>query len=1021
MHSKWLVRLDQTLTSYSLLFALFIIILFVVLLERVGILDWVLGLFGRATRWSVRCGFRVWEYCLSWANWWVFLLIAFALLTIGGIAATRAPLLAVICSAITMAMGVAACSAYMFIDVERYEVERGRKAVHNPTKGQDLAPNVAQYGQQVEVMLLAVAATAVIGGFALLNQAMFESIGRDWYRLESDSQPVYVDFLAYAIINLLSLVDVLDIADSKQLIHAAFVRKNAWPAATTVAAFRLFFTMIILQQVFASVRQGRLLSETIADFWSPHEPIHHRARNTLPQFGAAAIAPILASLRTMTALNKEQRDQLPIILAAMGPSTIPILVRHLNDSHEHVRAVAAGALGHLRARETVIAIEPLVADPSDLVRVSAVESLGLIIADGVKAERLRHIHLPRRSRNWKPLETNEQATARAVDALIRTLTDPHTSVRAAAAISLGRAGAAAYAAAGALATLLQDADETVRCNAAEAAGQIGAEPDLLAAMLQDPSAIVRAAAARGLKLLGRKANGSTSALIALLQDHDETVRAAAGEALAAAGPLDDQSTIKLTEGLSSPDNMVRAQAAEALGTVDVLAEHAAPCLVEALTDRNDVVRAKAVEALGKIGEAAAELAVPSLVRALHDRDSWVSALAAEALGEMGTGEGVVQGLVRALNHLNPQVRANSAEALGKLGVAAASARNALERAAGDDVGEVRSEAIRALGSLGPPRTETAKLVREALADPDPHVRIAAASAIGSWEAPPEGMLAELLPLLHDPNEQVRARVCELLSKQESVLEQVVEGLCSLLTADDSIWVQTAAAMALARIGPRAAVAGPTLLRASQTGEAGLREQAMRALVMIQPPEAIEAFEFGLSDGAVEVRLVASAGWIKAATVPASVGPILVEALRDPEPQVRANAAYALSRLDVLPTGALSALLECVADINDGMRLNAALALRLAPPQDVEAVMIQLLEDPNVRVRLVAADAVLRNNPTNARAATVVITASEDPNPRVRQAVENLLPLLPAKEETEAIQAEVSSTTPEVSEATLMMR
>ena len=39
----------------------------------------------------------------------------------------------------------------MFIDVERYEVERGYKAVHDPLKGQELAPNLARYGHQVGV------------------------------------------------------------------------------------------------------------------------------------------------------------------------------------------------------------------------------------------------------------------------------------------------------------------------------------------------------------------------------------------------------------------------------------------------------------------------------------------------------------------------------------------------------------------------------------------------------------------------------------------------------------------------------------------------------------------------------------------------------------------------------------------------------------------------------------------------------------------------------------------------------
>ncbi len=59
-------------------------------------------------------------------------------------------------------------------------------------------------------------------------------------------------------------------------------------------------------------------------------------------------------------------------------------------------------------------------------------------------------------------------------------------------------------------------------------------------------------------------------------------------------------------------------------------------------------------------------------------------------------------------------------------------------------------------------------------------------------------------------------------------------------------------------------------------------------------------------------------------------------------------------------------------------------------------MDHLLDDPNVRVRLVAAGAVLGVNPEDARAGAAVLAAADDPTPRVRQAVEELLPLIPAQ-------------------------
>ena len=53
----------------------------------------------------------------------------------------------------------------------------------------------------------------------------------------------------------------------------------------------------------------------------------------------------------------------------------------------------------------------------------------------------------------------------------------------------------------------------------------------------------------------------------------------------------------------------------------------------------------------------------------------------------------------------------------------------------------------------------------------------------------------------------------------------------------------------------------------------------------------------------DIRIMASAGWMKAAAIPEEAIPALVEALRDPELQVRANAANALARLDALPAAA----------------------------------------------------------------------------------------------------------------------
>ena len=141
------------------------------------------------------------------------------------------PGLRVLFGLVPLFMGIIACLAYMFIDLERNEVERGHKAIHNPLKGQVLAMNLERYGRQVRIPLLISATVALIGGFALLNQGLYETIGRDWYQVADERrEPVYVDFLAYALTKILGIVDVLDLFKSHHILGAAFVRQAAWPA-----------------------------------------------------------------------------------------------------------------------------------------------------------------------------------------------------------------------------------------------------------------------------------------------------------------------------------------------------------------------------------------------------------------------------------------------------------------------------------------------------------------------------------------------------------------------------------------------------------------------------------------------------------------------------------------------------------------------------------------------------------------------------------------------------------------------
>ena len=955
-------------------------------------------------RWSTRKGFRLWERLLSWASWPLFLAVVFGFLVVGLLAGWLFPVLKIVCGLVPLFMGATACLAYMFIDQERYEVERGHKAVHNPLKGQELAIQLGRYGEQVGVPLLIAATVGLVVGFALFNQGLYETSGQKWYKVEGgQGGPLYVDFLAYALIHLLRIVDVLDLVQANHFLRAAYVHPAHWPASVLLLLYKVFFTLVLLQQILASLRQGKFLAETIADFWSPHASIHERARNSLPGYGTVAIEPLLASLRSVSSLTKEQRDQLPLLLELIGPSTIPALIRHLHDPHEHVRAIAVAALGRLHALEALPLLVALGRDPSDMVRLCLVEALGVLGSTGLRSVSLKRGKTLRGRRDRVVFQLEKaprpallpDPVALAVRALRSALADESAAVRTQAALALGQIGPAATGAAPGLVGLLKDADETVRCQAAEALGKVGGEEEAtvgaLVELLQDASAPVKAAAARALGGLKQAAASAVPALVALLQDREEAVRTAATEAIAQAGFLDPAAIATLVEGLASKDNVVRAQTAEALGTIGATAAGATPALVEAMRDDNGVVRARVAEALGKMGEAAAEAAVPSLKRALKDQDNWVSALAAEALGQMGeSADSAIPALVRSLSHLNPQVRANAAEALGNLGVAAAGARPALEKASRDEDGGVRSRSLRALGTIGLPTPASSQLVLAAFQDADPLVRTAAVESVGQWGAPGAEALSGLQSLLEDANDQVKVEAIKVLPKLAGATPAVLTGLCRRLLEDASVWVQVNAALALGKLGPAAVDAGGPLLRVIQTGEESVREQAMRAMAMIQPPEILAAFTAGLKDANGDIRKVASGGWIKAPSIPPEVIPMLVLALRDSDVQVRANAAHALARLDSLPAEAVPLLVACTADPSDSLRMNAALALKLAAPRAASEAMGHLIGDVNSRIRLIAASCLLVTDPANASAGAVLVEALSDQAPRIRKAALELV-------------------------------
>jgi len=1012
-------------SSQKILLAFAVLVLLVGLLYQVRVLGVLAAWTSQVVRLALRLGFGLWRRWLAQLSWPALLGLIFGFHLLVWLTGGLSAVIYLLTGAALLLFGVTSCVAYIVIDQERYEVARGYKVLHNPGKGQELAFNLLHFGPSVGLPLLVSACLASVSGFALLNLGLYESVARNWYFLGrqghhvhlSDGaspspdvekpEPTYDDFLVWSVLNLASAFDLIDVINQSHWDRLSYIHANRWPASMMQTLFRLFFTLVLLRQLFAWFRDLRLLHESIRDFWSPHEPIHRRAGQNLSQQGLRAVEYLLRSMVSVEFLTPEQRAYLPEIFAMIGPAAVPLLVRRLDHPQEPIREVVVAALGRLHAGDALLALVRTTEDDSERVRQALAEALGDIFAPGVAAVRKRwnlRRHFFREHAGRRPLPGQGPRPEKlppidpaevAVGALRRLAVDPARGVRGAAVRALTALGAAAAPALPELTRLIEDEDLAVRQLVADALGTIQEEPeDRVAALihlLDDPIPSVRLAALQAIGSCGEEAFAAVPALLSLLQDSEESIREAAAVALSQIGTLGPQATPRLVAGLRSRDNLVRARAAEGIGLIGEAAASTVPALLEALRDPNDRVRGRAAWALGRLG-AAAKVAVPALVAALADQDFRVSAQAAEALGALGPAAGLAEpALLRALHHINPEVRKEAAAALAQLGLPTEQVAPALTALAGDADPGVRLRVLEVLGTLSGRAPKAWAALHGALADPDPAFRITAIRSLAHIHLQVQlgspDLAATLLPLLADRNEEVKKEAAQALGRVGEAPAEVLAGLGQLLR-DEAEGAQLAAAQALGQLGPDAAAAGADLQFAMQRGTSAVREQVMRAMAQVMPPEAPATFLAGLSDLDPGVRLLASAGLVRVAPLPADALPALVEALKDSDPRLRGNLALVLGKQPEVPDAAVPLLLACVDQPDDGLRLNALRALRGHVAQ-LAAVLPPLLGDPNPQVALRAAAYLLLLDATQPEADALIEKALAGPPRDRRQAVEVL--------------------------------
>jgi HEAT repeat protein len=543
-------------------------------------------------------------------------------------------------------------------------------------------------------------------------------------------------------------------------------------------------------------------------------------------------------------------------------------------------------------------------------------------------------------------------TDRSVVALGRVLGDPDPHVRLAAAAAMG--GSGEPAAVSPLLGHLDDPAPEVREEVARALGRIGDARAVvpLIGKVQDAIPEVRKVVARALGDLGDQRAGS--ALMLALTDVSAEVRY---EAVTALGKLRSEEAVPAIAPLAEGES----------GDASSYAGRATPSIGVGAGE----VRAAALRALGRIGS---DAAVRTLVKALAKDDPALprsplrEALAAAGKrsspmliallngsppGNTAAGAALVLGALHDKDGVAPILRAMSRgvvplrhglRALAELGSPAA--LPAVLELLDDPDPAARKEAIRAAAALIEPGKVDGRPVdpaRAALADAATPIdeRIELCRLLGKTGAPRAEQA--LLPLAKAKPSALRLAAIEALGALQTGSPAVDKALLDALD-DESAEVRFKAASSLARVG--GAAAAPAILERLTVAA----EQDRGALGL-----AISGALARSTDAALAAKVREAV-----ASAPDAARDALIEGLG------RMRGADAGKQLEALAAGPIddrrkvaealaghpemmSALVKLAGDPDPGVRANAAWSLGTAGGKDQMAAVAGLLADPDAAV------------------------------------------------------------------------
>ena len=243
----------------------------------------------------------------------------------------------------------------------------------------------------------------------------------------------------------------------------------------------------------------------------------------------------------------------------------------------------------------------------------------------------------------------------------------------------------------------------------------------------------------------------------------------------------------------------RAEAAQSLGEMG--ATDAVPSLTQALADDDKNVRASAASALWKLGEVSRP-AKGALKKAFEDGTGWVRLNAGGALEMLGVDRKELSSGYRELltsNHAD--VRVEAAKRLKGL-VDDKILLAAVSKALNDEDSDVRSDAEEVSRHLKPEGNDAVATLLDGFRNRDSHIRSSMIRQVADIRPIPKEAIPKVIGMLNDGDEYVRKAAISALGHWGVVVaKDSVPPLIEILTKDKDPEMRSAAAQAIANIGP----------------------------------------------------------------------------------------------------------------------------------------------------------------------------------------------------------------------------